>query len=104
MITNYHMEKQAYDCGDCSQSVESPVNSSAIVVIIWKIKFSFCQQSPTITATANDHSDCQRLQSVGKNKAWSPYSRNDLSTWFQPCSKEGFKAVNISIANISCVI
>ena len=58
------MEKQAYDRGDCSQSVESPVKSSAIVAIIWKIKFSFCQQSPTITATANDQNDCNRWDRI----------------------------------------
>ena len=34
----------------------------------------------------------------------SPYSRNNRTIFLRSCSKEGFKAVNISIANVSCEI
>ena len=37
-------------------------------------------------------------------KAWSPYSCNNRRTCLLSCSKEGFKAINISIANIPCEI
>ena len=33
---------------------------------------------------------------------WSPYSRNNRRTCLQSCSKEGFNAVKILFANISC--
>ena len=34
----------------------------------------------------------------------SPYSGNNRTPCLRSCSKEGFKAVNISIANVSCGI
>ena len=39
---------------------------------------------------------------IAQNKACSPYSRKKRRTCFRRCSKENFKAVNTSIANISC--
>ena len=35
-------------------------------------------------------------------KPGAPYSRNNFTACLHSCSKKGFKAVNISIANISC--
>ena len=54
MIVKDHMENQAYDRGDWSQSRGSLVNSSAIVAIIWKLNFY----------SARDHQRSQRLPTV----------------------------------------
>ena len=37
-------------------------------------------------------------------EAWSPYGFNNRRICLQSCCKEGFKAVSISIAHISCEI
>ena len=50
--------------GDRSRSLGSLVNCSAIVTIIWKPNFLFCQRSPTIPATANDRNSHDRWDRI----------------------------------------
>ena len=57
----------------------------------------------SVLQICQDDSRCTAYKKL-KPGLYQIFSRNNRITYLQSCSKEGFKAVNISVANVSCEI
>ena len=96
--------------GDRSRSLGSLVKCSAIVTIIWKPNFSFCQRSPTIPGTVIKAiiaivNDCQGSQKVNGNHQCSDCSdRNDRNDPSNHMETSTAIATILTITAIVCVL